>query len=152
MVNIQDIREAASELSPSALKLYLYFVENLDSYFFHLSPKDFMTAYNVSESTYRRAKTELLEKGYLAQEENQLHFYANKDDLPLSKEQYRKRINELGKNLLMEGAKREEVEKIIAPAKALNGKTKNEKIKIYNHIILDLKDELKHYVENHDFL
>ena len=152
MVNISDIRQAASELSPAALKLYLYFAENQDNYFFHLSPKDFMTAYNVSESTYRRAKTEMLEKGYLIQEENQLHFYANKEDLPLPEEEYKKKINDLGKTLFAEGMQREEIMKIVAPAKTIQDKTKEEKIKIYNHIILDLKNELKRYVQNSDFL
>lgn len=105
-----------------------------------------MTAYNVSESTYRRAKTEMLEKGYLIQEENQLHFYANKEDLPLPEEEYKKKINDLGKTLFAEGMQREEIMKIVAPAKTIQDKTKEEKIKIYNHIILDLKNELKRYV------
>ena len=40
-VGINEIREAAKNLSPSALKLYLYFVENEDGWEFNFSPKDF---------------------------------------------------------------------------------------------------------------
>jgi len=40
-VGIEEIREAAKSLTPSAFKLYLYLVENEDGWEFVLSPKDF---------------------------------------------------------------------------------------------------------------
>lgn len=68
LVGIDEIREAAINLTPSAFKLYLYFVENENDWQFFLSPKDFQKAYGVAESTFRNAKKELIEKNILSRE------------------------------------------------------------------------------------
>lgn len=73
LVGIDEIREAATTLSPSALKLYLYFVENENGWEFALSPQDFLNTYKISESSYRNAKKELIEKGYIIEREKN-HF------------------------------------------------------------------------------
>lgn len=152
MVNIKEIRCAASELSPAALKLYLYFVENQDGFLFHLSPKDFTSAYNVSESTYRRAKAELIEKGYAIQEGNELHFYANKDDVPLSDEEYKKKINAIGKTLIKEGIPSEELKDLVKPAKNLEGKSNTEKIQIYKEVLKELQAKAEEYFSNNSLI
>lgn len=78
-VNINDIKEAAKELSHSGLKLYLYLLEEENKEEIHLKPKKFMVTYNCSKSSYDRAKRELIEKGYIHQENNLTHFYTNKE-------------------------------------------------------------------------
>lgn len=143
MVGIKNIRKAAKELSPAALKLYLYFVENQDNYFFHLSPKDFCIAYDVSESTYRRAKDELIQKGYIVQNDKEVHFYDDKDDAPLPIEEYKKKINEIGKNLCCEGVPKEEVEEIIKSVPNVKSENMAEKTKALKEVYFKLKTKLK---------
>ena len=92
-VGIEEIREAAKNLSPSGLKLYLYFVENEDGWEFNLSPKDFQNRYDVAESTYRNAKRELIDKGYIVEEDkNHFTFYSNPEDGLISLDDLRKEI------------------------------------------------------------
>lgn len=62
---IDDMAEAAQVLSPSAFKLYLYLAGNKTGYNLALSPQDFEAVYGVKVGTYRKAVTELAEKGYL---------------------------------------------------------------------------------------
>lgn len=97
MIGFDEIREAANELKPGTLKLYLYLVENIDGFDFWLSPADVMAKYKISKSTYDRAKAELVEKGYLVETKGKLHFYANKEDRKMPIEELRKSINELFK-------------------------------------------------------
>lgn len=96
-VGIDEIRAAAINLSPSAFKLYLYFVENEDGWNFHFFPKNFQNAYNVSESTYRNAKRELTTKGYIIQNQNNTFtFYSNPKDAEPSLEVLVKEMQRLG--------------------------------------------------------
>lgn len=62
---IDDMAEAARLLTPSAFKLYLYLAGNKPGYDMALSPADFEAVYGVKVGTYRKAVTELIEKGYL---------------------------------------------------------------------------------------
>jgi hypothetical protein len=78
MVKWEDYTAAANELSPSALKLYMYLAKNQDGYQFWFSPKDYCDIFNLSDKTYRNAKNELMEKGYLKEESNnQVYFSAS---------------------------------------------------------------------------
>lgn len=52
LVGIDEIREATINLTPSAFKLYLYFVENENDWQFFLSPKDFQKAYGVAREYF----------------------------------------------------------------------------------------------------
>lgn len=80
-VGIEEIRNAAKNLTPSAFKLYLYFAENADDWKFSLSFNDFNQAYGVAESTYRKAKQELIDKGYIVEREhNNFDFYTDPSD------------------------------------------------------------------------
>lgn len=97
MIGFDEIREAANELKPGTLKLYLYLIENIDGFDFWLSPADVMAKYKISKSTYDRAKAELIEKGYLVETKGKLHFYANKEDRKMPIEELRKNINDLFK-------------------------------------------------------
>lgn len=93
MDGIEEIREAAGELTHGALKLYLYLCENVDGYEFWLSPTDFMNAYKCSKSTYDRAKAELIRKGYMKQEGRVCHFYCNKRDCDYDINGLKKKLN-----------------------------------------------------------
>lgn len=65
MLSWNQYLKAANTLSASGLKLYMYLAKNKDGYKFYFSPKDFMEKFNISDRTYRNAKNELMEKGYL---------------------------------------------------------------------------------------
>lgn len=96
MIGLNEIRQAAVELSPGGLKLYLYLAENVDGFDFWLSPKDVMTKYNMSKSTYDRAKRELIDKKYLAiGENNNIYFYANKEDNKMEDQTYEEAAQQL---------------------------------------------------------
>ena len=69
---------AYADLKPSSFGLYLYLCGNRDKYIFALSSVAVQQALGISDSTYRRAKEELLEKGYFIAEDgnkHKLHFY-----------------------------------------------------------------------------
>ena len=79
-IDVDGMKSAANELSHGGFKLYLYLSEGEDGEESWLNPKDFMQAYHCSKSTYDRAKAELIEKGYIYQEDKIIHFYANKEN------------------------------------------------------------------------
>lgn len=96
-IGLEEIREAAKNLSPSALKLYLYFAENEDDWDFFLSPKDFQNTYDVAESTYRKAKTELIEKGYIIElEGNKFDFFTTPTEAEIPMEDIKEQLNRTG--------------------------------------------------------
>lgn len=73
-VDWKDITTAGNILTASAFKLFLYLSKNKDGYNFYLSPKDFINDFKMSDKTYRNARLELIEKGYLVQNDNELIF------------------------------------------------------------------------------
>lgn len=73
-VDWKDITTAGNILTASAFKLFLYLSKNKDGYNFYLSPKDFINDFKMSDKTYRNARLELIEKGYLVQNGNELIF------------------------------------------------------------------------------
>ena len=69
---------AFADLAPGSFGLYLYLCGNMNNYKLALSSVAVQQALGFSDSTYRRAKEELLEKGYLIAEDgnkHKLHFY-----------------------------------------------------------------------------
>ena len=75
MLKWEDYCQAARELSPSALNLYMYLAKNKDGYEFFFSSKDYCNTFNVVDKTFRNAKNELINKGYLKEgEKNKVHF------------------------------------------------------------------------------
>ena len=93
MIGHEEIRQAFNELSHGGIKLYMYLVENVDEYNFWLSPKDVMSKYHMSKSTYDRAKAELINRGYIVQEGKEIHFYANKEDAVGNLDKLKEKIN-----------------------------------------------------------
>lgn len=67
----EEIVEAYKLLSKSGLGLYLYLAKNKDSYDMDLSKADFCNKLEVSDTTYKNAKKELIEAGYLIPHTNQ---------------------------------------------------------------------------------
>lgn len=61
----QDIFAASRDLKDTTFKLYMYFISNQDGFIGGLSKVDVIAQTGISESSYKRALTELTEKGYL---------------------------------------------------------------------------------------
>lgn len=77
IIGNEELQNAYKNLTHSGLALYLYFMENEDGSSFPLSPSDFCKKYNLSESSYRRAKRELKDKGYIVDRDfNRFDFYS----------------------------------------------------------------------------
>lgn len=75
MLRWEEYCAAAKELSPSALNLYMYLAKNKNGYEFFFSSKDYCQTFNVVDKTYRNAKAELINKGYLREDEkNKVQF------------------------------------------------------------------------------
>lgn len=143
VLNVEDFREAAINLTPSALKLYLFFSEKQNLQSFLLFPKSIQEAYGISESTYRRAKAELIKKGYLIQKGKEVHFYADKNDAPseMSIERYKEKINHLGKELIKLGFERETILNKIKSIKNFESKDEKEQLQAYKEIYDFLQKE-----------
>ena len=60
-----DILYACRDLKETTFKLYIYLVSNQDGYIGGLSCSDVMAQTGISESSYKRAVKELVDKGYL---------------------------------------------------------------------------------------
>ena len=63
-VSIDEWQEAYATLTRSGFGLYLYCCSNADNFGLELSSAAFQKALYTSDSSYRRAVEELLEKGY----------------------------------------------------------------------------------------
>lgn len=93
-----DILKASKELTANGMKLYLYLAKNPDGYSFYFSPADFCQTYDITDRTFRRAREELVEKGYLQKGEHNNVFF-NAGGLGDSVEFLRKKIIEISKLL-----------------------------------------------------
>lgn len=75
MLKWDEYTSAAKELSPSALNLFMYLAKNQDQYELFLSSKDYCNTFNVTDKTFRNARNELFEKGYLKKKDgNRVYF------------------------------------------------------------------------------
>lgn len=63
-VDIDDWQEAYADLTRSGFGLYLYCCGNKDDFKLELSSAAVQNALHISDSSYRRAVEELLERGY----------------------------------------------------------------------------------------
>ena len=66
-IDINDWQEAFATLTRSGFGLYLYCCGNQDGYKLELSSAALQNALHISDTSYRRAVEELLEKGYFIQ-------------------------------------------------------------------------------------
>lgn len=87
-VSNQNLFSAMHNLKPSTFKLWVYFADNSDGYSMDLYPVDFCKKANVSESTYKRAFQELIDKGYLKQSEksNNMFLFNELSDIAESRD------------------------------------------------------------------
>ena len=72
-VSIDEWTTAFTTLKPGTFGLYLYLCGNKDDFNLALSSAAVQHALGYSDSTYRRAKKELVEKGYLIVSERSPH-------------------------------------------------------------------------------
>ena len=71
MINIDALKQLLnSDLSDRAVRLWLCFASNQDGYEFELSPAYIQKEWGFSDSTYKRAKTDLVDARYLVQKQN----------------------------------------------------------------------------------
>ena len=75
-LNIKALEHAAQDLSYAAFKLYIYFAKNQDGYCFALSSKDVAQRWAMCRSAYDRCVHELIDKGYLVQDDAVTNHYS----------------------------------------------------------------------------
>lgn len=76
MLSWKDYTSASKELTPAAMKLFMYLAKNQDGYEFWFSSKDYCQTFGLADSTFRKAKKELLDLGYLKEADHN-HVYFN---------------------------------------------------------------------------
>lgn len=64
-INLRALDKVSCDLKGEAFKMWLYLAKNQDNYILALSKKDCIQWGIGSESSYKRAKAELIQKGYL---------------------------------------------------------------------------------------
>lgn len=75
MVKWSDYITASKELSPAGLKLYMYLAKNQDGYVLNFSSKDYCDTFGVVDKTFRNARAELIQKGYLKEDKESRNVY-----------------------------------------------------------------------------
>ena len=91
--NILEV--AMYNLKGNSFKLWVYFTDNAEGYTMDLYPVDFCTKAKVSDSTYRRAFEDLLEKGYLRQSDKDSNVYIFYEVSDSDKIEYPDKVNSL---------------------------------------------------------
>lgn len=75
-IDIESLGIACQMLNDCGLKLWMYLDCNADGYQMELSAVDFLNWSGLSLSSYKRAKKELIDKGYLMEKSgNMMVFY-----------------------------------------------------------------------------
>jgi hypothetical protein len=64
-INIKALNKAREMLKPTALNMWLYFVQNQDGHNFYLSCVHCCNMCNISSTAYHNGFHELMDKGYL---------------------------------------------------------------------------------------
>lgn len=102
MLKWEDYCQAARELSPSALNLYMYLAKNKDGYEFFFSSKDYCSTFNVVDKTFRNAKNELTNKGYLRESSNNKVHFSAKGAFKETKESLKEELTALASRIKIE--------------------------------------------------
>lgn len=103
MLKWEEYCAAARELSPSALNLYMYLAKNKDGYEFFFSSKDYCQIFNVVDKTYRNARNELINKGYLKEEEKNKVQFSSSAAFKETKESLQEELKRLTELLKLQG-------------------------------------------------
>lgn len=111
MLKWEDYIAAARELSPSGLNLYMYLAKNQDNYELWFSSKDYCKTFNVVDKTFRNARNELIQKGYLKFGENNHVYFDSRGAYKETKEGLQKRLKEISCQLKVEDS--ESYEKLV---------------------------------------
>lgn len=99
MLKWEDYTAAARELSPSALNLFMYLAKNQDNYEFYFSSKDYCQTFDVVDKTFRNARNELINKGYLKEGDGNHVYFDAKGFQKEGKKELNEKLVELGKIL-----------------------------------------------------
>ena len=116
MLKWEDYCAAARELSPSALNLYMYLAKNKDGYEFFFSSKDYCDTFKVVDKTFRNAKNELINKGYLREESKNRVNFSSSAAFKETKDNLQEKLKELNSKikLLDESIYNDFLEKVAA--------------------------------------
>lgn len=74
-INLAAIESAAKDLKSGAFKLWVYFAKNQNNYVFALSSKAVEETFGIKIKQYNNAIQELVEKGYLIQEQGNIYIF-----------------------------------------------------------------------------
>ena len=102
MLPWKDYTAASNELTPAAMKLFMYLAKNQDGYEFWFSSKDYCQTFKLADSTFRKAKKELLDLGYLKESDNNHVYFNTQPVFKETKEKLQKQLQELGEILRLE--------------------------------------------------
>lgn len=102
MLKWEDYTSAARELSPSALNLYMYLAKNQDDYNFYFSSADYCSTFQVVDKTFRNARKELMNKGYLKEGEKNHVYFDSKGGFKETKESLQEEFKEIASKLKVE--------------------------------------------------
>lgn len=102
MLKWEEYCQAANELSPSALNLYMYLAKNKDGYEFYFSSKDYRETFNVSDRTFRNAKSELILKGYLKEKDKNKVLFSSSAAFKETKDSLKEELLKIGEMLRLE--------------------------------------------------
>ena len=83
-------RIAAKNLTPTALKMWLAFTQNINGYVFGLSPAALDDEWGIPIASYKRAVKELQDKGYMVPKEGVKNYYIFYDIPPVQEEEIRR--------------------------------------------------------------
>lgn len=86
IVNLKALNNAMLSLNGEAFKMWMYFNKNQDKYSFDLSRKNALESGIGSESSYRRAFSELVNKGYLQEVSKGVYKFKEYIDIPEAEE------------------------------------------------------------------
>ena len=96
IISLEALSEASKNLlSVGGFKLYIYFAQNQENYTFALSSKAFMEWASLGRDAYTTAFNELVDKGYLIQDNKQANKYYFYDKAQPTNKQQTIQINEL---------------------------------------------------------
>ena len=69
-ISIKGSQYAMKDLSPAQFQVWFYFAKNEHNFDFWVSPATALSEYGISKSTFHKATTKLLSKGYLVPRDN----------------------------------------------------------------------------------
>lgn len=84
-INLNALENAAKDLKSGAFKLWVYFAKNQNNFTFALSSKAIEDNFGIKIKQYNNAVQELVEKGYLIQENGNVYIFKEQPQTVMTK-------------------------------------------------------------------